>query len=184
MRRVRLSLSNQQFAEACAELLRLTQLGSAVAAAVLGYLYFRGITWEGVSDTEVLESCRRAATQGNSYAQYVMALHEGRRGDRSMEWHWLEMSNKQHFGPSLTESAILAANVARNTKLALIYIKRGLKARHLPALMLLVSACLKDRFGFLWRLVGIILYPAAMLTMTIAILYFPFSERVLIATKT
>jgi hypothetical protein len=183
MPRVRQLLSNQQIAEACAELLRLIQLGSAQAAAALGFLYFRGARLEGTSDIEVLEICRHAAMRGNSYAQYVMALHEGRRGDRKKEWHWLEMSNKQNFGPSLTESALLAANVARNTKLAIIYIKRGLKARHLPALMLLISCCLKDRLGFLWRMVGIVLYPAALLMMTIALLYFPFSQRVLFATK-
>ena len=177
-------LSNQQIAEACAELLRLTQLGSAQAASALGLLYYRGVRWEGAPFSEVLENCRRAAIQGNSYAQYVMALYEGRQGDRSKEWFWLQKSNKQQFGPALTESARLAANVAGNPKLALAYIKRGLKARNLPAFFLLALCCLNGKFGFQWRPLGIILYPVALIAMTIALFCFRYSERVLVSPNT
>jgi TPR repeat protein len=183
MQHVQSLLSKHQIADACAELLRLAQLGSVQAAAALGLLYFRGIRWAGAADTEVLDICRRAAIRGGSYAQYVMALYEGRRGDRSKEWAWLKMSNKQEFGPSLTESARLAANVARNSKLAWIYIKRALKARHLPALMLLVAAGSKGRFGILWRIFGVILCPGAVLMMFIALFYFRYSEHVLASTN-
>jgi hypothetical protein len=179
MQHVRSLLSKQQIADACAELLRLAQLGSIQAAAVLGFLHFRGIRWAGATDTEIIEICRRAAIRGGSYAQYVMALYEGRWGDRSKEWAWLKMSNEQEFGPSLTESARLAANVARNSSLAWVYIKRGLRARHLPALI----AGSKGRFGLLWSLFGIVVYPGALLAMTIAVFCFRYSEHVFVSTN-
>jgi len=93
------------------------------------------------------------------------------------------MPTRQEFGPSLTESARLAANVAKNSKLAWIYIKRGLKERHLPALVLLAAAGSKGRFGILWRILGVIFYPGAILLMFIALSYFRYSEHVLVSTN-
>ena len=82
--------------EACDELWRMAKLGSDPAAALLGYLSFRGIPWDGADEKQIHDRCRDAAVAGNSYAQYVIALTEGRSGALASALKWRTLEFAQH----------------------------------------------------------------------------------------
>lgn len=174
---IRLLLSEGRVSDACVELWRLNQLGSDQAAAVLAFMYLRGVSWTEVSDAEVTDACRRVALRGNSFAQFVMALRERNRKDYRKEWSWLKMANKHNFGASLGESARLAGSIIGKPGLALPYFKRALHARHIPSMLYFVGYCVRGYYGWMARIFGLIALPVALLTVAITLRYFPFSEK-------
>jgi hypothetical protein len=175
---IRVLLSAGRVSDTCTELWRLVQLGSDPAAALLGFISFRGVDWKEVGDNQILDRCRQAAFRGNSYAQYVMALHERTHGDYSKAWPWLNMSNMKEFGPSLAESGRIAAGVVGKPEIALPYLARGFRAYHLPSLVFFLSLCIRGSYGFLWRIFGVTVYPIAISAMSIGVWYFPYSINV------
>jgi hypothetical protein len=167
-------LSNGRVFEACNELWRLATLGADPAAALLGYMSLRGIKWTGAQFTEILERCREAATRGNSYAQYVMALHERERKDFLKEWYWLNLANKQLFGPALAESGRMAACVVGQANLAKSYFRRGIRSGHLPSMVYFLSLCIRGKYGLAWRIVGIMAFPVTAILLSVGARCFPF----------
>ena len=171
-------LSVGAVSEACTEVQRLSMLGSDQAAALLAFMSLRGISWSGEEKDKILQRCRQAALQGNSYAQYVMALNERRQKNYGKEWEWLKMANAKEFGPSLAESGLLAARVIGRADLARAFFARGIRVRHIPSLVFLLSFCIRGTYGIVGRTLGIIAFPIATATMAIGVRYFPFSLSV------
>jgi len=175
MKAIRSLLSVGAVSETCAELWRLATLGSDQAAAVLAFMSLRGIEWKGEDPNRILRRCQQAATNGDSYAQFVMGLNEKKLHNHSKEAEWLQLATMKEFGPALAESGILAASVARRPDLARIYFYRGVRARHIPSLIFFLSYCVRGTYGWCWRILGMAALPLAMIVMIFATRYFPYS---------
>lgn len=164
--------------ETCNELRRLSALGSDQAAALLAFMSLRGISWSGEEKDKILQRCQQGALRGNSYAQYVMALNERTQKNYGKEWEWLNMANVNEFGPALAESGLLAASVVGRADLARAFFARGIRVRHIPSLVFLLSFCIRGTYGLFGRIFGIIAFPIVTATMAIGVRYFPFSLSV------
>lgn len=180
---IRELLANGQTEIACRQLWKSTQLGSTSAAAVLGFLYYSDIKWEELPPAEVEAACRRAASRRCAYAEYVVALIELERRNSSKAWVWLHRANKQQFGAALVETALLTRFAVGKPGIALRYLRRGMRLWHIPSLVVFIGNSALGLYGLWWRIVGLVALPLTAVVVTIALHYFPFSERVFVETK-
>jgi hypothetical protein len=167
-------LSAGRVFDACGELWRLTSLGSNQAAALLQYMYVRGICWEPQRRATVHLKCQQAAMSGYSYAQYVMAIGERVLADHASALKWLDLANKQSFGPALAESGRMAAVVGHQFKIARAFFWRGIRTYHLPSVVYYLSFCIRGKYGLPRRLVALLLFPLVVSLLQLIAWLFPY----------
>ena len=175
---IREHLTLGRVSAAIAELMRLAELGSASAAALLDYMCLQGVPFKLDEATSISKLCRDAASQGDSYAQYVIAWREYNENNLEKALHWLNASMRQLFPPAVGDFAQVAIRGAgmsrRRPDLARRSLYHAIRLGHLPSLLYLVQFAKTGAFGAAWRPFGWLSYPIVLLFITTAMHFRPF----------
>ena len=165
-----------------AELERLASLGSAWAAAALGWLYICK-SRDGTRDPgRAIKLCRRPAAAGDSYASYVLAwaLALANQGTEAVDM--MKRAALAGFLPARLDLVTFVWNgwdpTRRNKRVAydLLNHAQGHKAA-------MVWRCRLNRsgeFGLVRQVLGYALMPVALLRYAVAFWRNPFSSKVLV----
>lgn len=161
-----------------AELRRRISPGSASAAALLGFLELMGAI-SGIADPQAAITCCSApAKAGSPYAQYVLSWaywHSGRETDAL---RWMKRPAAASFLPALVDSGRMLANLAGDAqrKRAAVRILWGAhRLGHAAALGIISGIALRGDLGLVQRLLGVALFPYAMIRGLIAYRCAPFA---------
>jgi hypothetical protein len=179
---VEVLLSEGRVSVACDALWRRATLGSDAAAALLGYMNLRHVVMDGIDSSEVTQRCVDAANRNDGFAQYVVAWQAYEMGDPQTYAKWLERSARQRFLPAIADMARYAmqapgTSVAgrRNAKKSFwIALKRG----HVISAAYFFRCCANGRFGFYFRLLGLVGFPLSLIALLPIVKLCPFSIRV------
>jgi TPR repeat protein len=158
---------------------RLADLGSGRARCVLAFVALTGTP----SREPDIEEARRLASSAlggdRGYANYVLGCIALKERQVSSIAQCLGESNKAGFVPAATMLASLAIgarNASAKTKSgAERMLIKAAAAGHRPAQLALCSFYLHGRFGFAKRLLGLILFPSAIIKYFLSAKYRGFS---------
>lgn len=164
------------------ELERLSALGSAWAAATLGYLNLLPSPRGERHPERAIELTARSAAEGDPYALFVTAwarflLTKSRvKAAESML-----QSGRTRFAPSMLAMSFF---VWPNTEVALRFVDEAARLGHKAAWSFKCGYFRTGRLGRMRQIVGYLLTPFARLRYVVGVWMNPFSEDVLVVTLT
>jgi TPR repeat protein len=163
-----------------AELKRRATLGSASAAAVLGYLEFMGAFGTEPDLDAAIACCTGPAKAGYPYAQYVLSWAYWEKRNRTEAMRWMKRSTAKSFLPALVDSGRMLAALAGNrgeVRAAVRILWGAHRLGHAGALLLIGGLALRGVMGPLPRLLGLVLFPFAAIRLAVAWRCEPFAAR-------
>jgi hypothetical protein len=182
LRHIQILLSKGEVADATLDLWRLALLGSNSAAATLAYMCLVSGELSGIDCTAAFQLCTDSANRGDSYAQYVIAWHEHEQGNNRKLMTWLRRSARQRFPPAIGDLGRVVAAAPTESKrrsdLAKRFFRLAINQGHLTSIAFFLAGCKQGVFGSVYRSVGCIAFPLAVLLITPVIRLYPFSRFV------
>jgi hypothetical protein len=179
---VQVLLSEGKVSAACDALWRRATLGSDAAAALLAYMSLRHVEMEGIESSEVTRRCLDAANRNDGFAQYVVAWQAYEMGDNQAYAKLLARSARQRFLPAIADMARYAIQASgtsvggrRNAKKSFWV---SFKGGHLISALYFFRCCANGKFGFHFRLLGLIGFPLSLVLLLPIMKLCPFSIRV------
>jgi TPR repeat protein len=170
-------LKSEGFTRMVEELERLSSLGSAWAAAVLGCICLN----DRADPDRAIELCEKHANNGDPYALFVYAwalLHKGQRPAAILA---MERAAKLGFPPATLDFVTFVWKgwgvKERNPRAALFVLRRAFRSHHSAALIWLAGMYRSGQFGIIRCMAGWLLMPFARLRQFCALMRDPFSCR-------
>jgi hypothetical protein len=147
---------------------RRISLGSAPAAALLGYLEFMGAI-SGTPDS-------KAAL----YAQYVLAWAHWDLGNRDEALRWMKRPAAAAFLPAVVDTGRMLALLADNAgelRTAVGILWGAHKFGHVVPLVAISGIAIRGQLGLIQRLLGLVLAPYAVVRLMLRYRCEPFAIR-------
>lgn len=159
---------------------RRISLGSAPAAALLGYLEFMGAI-SGTPDSKAaLTCCIGAAKAGDPYAQYVLAWAHWDLGNRDEALRWMKRPAAAAFLPAVVDTGRMLALLADNAgelRTAVGILWGAHKFGHVVPLVAISGIAIRGQLGLIQRLLGLVLAPYAVVRLMLRYRCEPFAIR-------
>ncbi len=161
---------------------RLALLGSASAKALLAYLEMVGFVVGELRYDRAEQLAMESAARGNSLGHYVLGWIRFAQNRRADAFASLLVAAKQLFLPAMVDVGRFMAGGVGVTQADVKDAERVLlqahRLGHRGALVFLMSLYRTGARGFYRRLVGMIVYPYALLRREAYARYSPFSDKV------
>jgi hypothetical protein len=162
---IRSMLAQGHVAQATSELLRLGELGSAPAAALLDYLCLCGLDASELDVVAISKRCREAAKRGDGFAQYAVGWRHFAEADFANALDWLTRSATQRFVPAMCDSGRFFANGTGLSRarpdVAKTALCQAIRRGHVPSILYFLKYGRQGLFGAWWRVFSSVIYPVA-----------------------
>ena len=175
---VRVLLAAGRLMEGMDKLVRLAELGSGAAAAILNFLHLRGLTSAAIDPALTSARCLDAAMRGDSYAQYVVACRFHQEGNHPLARSWLHRSAQQMFLPALCDIGrhfgSCVGGLPVRPEITKSFLWAAFRRGHLLSFMAFVHYGRTGVFGCWFRAVATILSPVVTLVLWVPYYLSPF----------
>lgn len=160
---------------------RRALLGSGSAAALVGFLELMG-TFSGEPNPELaIAGCTVPAKAGDPYARYVLSWASWVTGKKRDALHWMTRSiADSKFLPARLGLGRMLLTLAENdaeVRDAIRILWYAHRLGHVAALPVICGAARRGQLGPVLGLLGIIVFPYALIRATLVTYFEPFSVR-------
>jgi hypothetical protein len=163
------------------EYARLAGLGSGRARCIIAYAQLVGCH---ILPKDVAESKRMATSAVASepgFSNYILGCIAMLDSNWELSFHHLKLSIKAGFMPAFSTSAKLSSQLYRHTEKQLrdaeTILRYALRKGHVPALMYLAKFYAGGARGIIKRILGLLVFPFAVIAMYVACRFAIFSVR-------
>lgn len=156
---------------------RRASLGSRSAAALLGFLEIMGAFSGKPNPQAAITCCTGPAQAGDPYAQYILAWACWEIGKKDDAFRWMKRPAAAGFLPAIVDTGRLLAVEAQNVgelRSAVAILWGAHKHGHVLPLLAISGIGVRGRLGLLQRLLGLVLFPYAMIRLMLGYRCTPF----------